>query len=339
MSSSSVSASASSSSVSSSSSPEELPKPRVSDAAPGACSTALVLAQCYRVCDKSESHCIAATPPPAKKSNSTRQRQATGQLFVSPRRASSKPRPSVAMVKDDDSSSDSLPQDLQVAARTGDEEEGGTGATGSTGADHDKFDVVEWWVLGHPLDVLYAWRSLLSEFLGTLLFVFMGTGSVLATVALTGNGLDGGTIATIGLAFGLAIATMVYATANLSGGHLNPAVTIAISAAMKMPLLQGFAYIVSQLLGALVGSALLRAVTPYEIGASVGFGCTTLARNITTVLPDGTVHVWDVSLVQGVFFELIVTFVLVFTVFSTAGVAAGAPLACRSPASPHACRL
>lgn len=55
----------------------------------------------------------------------------------------------------------------------------------------------EWWVFGSFKEVFSAWRSLASEFLGTMLFVFMGTASVLATVARTGV-IDGGAIASIG---------------------------------------------------------------------------------------------------------------------------------------------
>jgi len=222
-------------------------------------------------------------------------RQATGQLMISPRRAQG------------------------AATTTKDPEVGKTGI--------EKFEVEEWWVFGTPKDVFAAWRSLASEFVAVMLFVFMGTGSVLATVARTGVA-DGGAIAAIGFAFGLAIATMVYATANLSGGHLNPAVSIAIAVAMKMPILQAFAYVIAQVAGALVGSGLLRAVTPEVLGARVCWGCTTLSVNQTTtiVLANGTVvtYEWSITQAQGVFFELIMTFILVFTVFSTAGVAADA---------------
>jgi len=132
----------------------------------------------------------------------------------------------------------------------------------------------------------------------------------------------------IGFGFGFAIATMVYATANLSGGHLNPAVSIAIAVAMKMPILQMFAYILAQVGGALVGSGMLRAVTPELLGKRVCWGCTTLSKNVTQnfTLPDGSevMYTWSISISQGVFFEFIMTFILVFTVFSTAGVASDA---------------
>jgi len=221
-------------------------------------------------------------------------RQATGQLVLSPRRAA-------------------------AAAEGKDPEIGKNGV--------EKFDVEEWWVLGTPKDVIAAWRSLASEFLAVMLFVFMGTGSVLATVARTGQA-DGGAIVAIGFGFGLAIATMVYATANLSGGHLNPAVSIAIAVAMKMPILQAFGYIIAQVAGALVGSGLLRAVTPEVLGSRVDWGCTLLSKNQLTTITwaNGTTstYSWSITQAQGVFFELIMTFILVFTVFSTAGVAADA---------------
>jgi aquaporin TIP len=72
-----------------------------------------------------------------------------------------------------------------------------------------------------------AWRSSFIELLAAALFVFLGAGSVIVTGSLTGGELTVPRLLTIALAHGLAIAFLAYATANVSGGHMNPAVTIA----------------------------------------------------------------------------------------------------------------
>lgn len=77
------------------------------------------------------------------------------------------------------------------------------------------------------------------------------------------------------MAFGFSVAAMVYATANVSGGHLNPAITIAMMATSNKNLTKGnfydfftsdlfigVFYIISQMIGAILGSALVRGSTP-----------------------------------------------------------------------------
>ena len=72
-----------------------------------------------------------------------------------------------------------------------------------------------------------AWRSTLAEFIVTLLFVFLGAGSVVVSGGLPNGDLDAARLGIIAVAHGLAIAILAYATANISGGHINPAVTFA----------------------------------------------------------------------------------------------------------------
>ena len=69
---------------------------------------------------------------------------------------------------------------------------------------------------------LETWRSTLAEFIATLSFVFLGAGSVVVTGGLANGTLDPARLVTIALAHGMAIALLVYATANISGGHINP---------------------------------------------------------------------------------------------------------------------
>eukprot|EP01126_Amoeba_proteus_P035547 TRINITY_DN358_c0_g1_i12.p1 TRINITY_DN358_c0_g1~~TRINITY_DN358_c0_g1_i12.p1 ORF type:complete len:288 (+),score=21.49 TRINITY_DN358_c0_g1_i12:82-864(+) len=158
-------------------------------------------------------------------------------------------------------------------------------------------------------------RELFAEWMGTMFFVYIGTGSVLATVPWDGL-LDPPTIVAVSMGFGFGLATMVYATANVSGGHLNPAVTIAIVFAKKMSLIKGFFYICSQCLGAIVGSAMIMATIPKPICEAAKYGATTLATNTTFGKFDQ--HSVAVSLGHGFFMEMLLTFLLVFTVFATA---------------------
>jgi len=125
--------------------------------------------------------------------------------------------------------------------------------------------------------------------------------------------MDEPSVILISLGFGFGIATMVYATANISGGHLNPAVTFAIVASRKMSIIKGCCFMTSQLLGAIVGSGLLKLSIPNEICETVHYGATTLANNATF----GRFTI-NVSVGGGILMEIILTFLLVFTVFATA---------------------
>jgi len=106
-------------------------------------------------------------------------------------------------------------------------------------------------------------RRVAAEFLGTLWLVFGGTGSaVFAAVFLTpetgipiGIGFVG-----VALAFGLTVMTMAYALGHISGGHFNPAVTVGLWAGKRFPAHEIAPYILGQVVGAVVGSALVFAI-------------------------------------------------------------------------------
>ncbi len=159
------------------------------------------------------------------------------------------------------------------------------------------------------------WRAPKAEFIATFLFVFLGAGSVIVSGNLV-NGLDPARLIVIALAHGLAIAVLVSATAHLSGGHINPAVTFGAMITKKISMEQGILYIVAQLAGAALAALLLVAVIPgLELGEG-GLGSHALGSGV---------EAW-----QGVILEAVLTFALVFTVFSAAmdkrGVANMAPL-------------
>lgn len=144
-----------------------------------------------------------------------------------------------------------------------------------------------------------ALKAALAEFISTLIFVFAGTGSGIAFNKLTGNSPtspEGLIAAALAHAFALFVAVSV--AANISGGHVNPAVTFGALLGGNITLLRGILYWIAQLLGSVVACLLLRFVTSMEtpaFGLSAGVG------------------VW-----QALVFEIVMTFGLVYTVYATA---------------------
>uniref|UniRef100_A0A8D0GS84 Aquaporin-5 n=1 Tax=Sphenodon punctatus TaxID=8508 RepID=A0A8D0GS84_SPHPU len=136
-------------------------------------------------------------------------------------------------------------------------------------------------------------RANLAEFLATTIFVFLGLGSALNWP----SGLP--TILQISLAFGLAIGTLVQALGHISGGHMNPAVTVAFLVGSSISLLRAIFYIIAQLLGALTGAAILYGVTPSNIRGN-------LASNGVSYTER-----------QAVVVEMILTFQLVLCIFAS----------------------
>ena len=89
-------------------------------------------------------------------------------------------------------------------------------------------------------------RPVAAEFWGTFAFVFIGTGAVVVDAARGGElGLVG-----VALAHAFALAIVITATMNISGGHINPAVTFALWLTKKIDSKTGALYVVSQLLAA-----------------------------------------------------------------------------------------
>lgn len=97
-------------------------------------------------------------------------------------------------------------------------------------------------------------KAFIAEALGTFALVFAGTGAVVI------NDISAGRITHVGVAltFGLVVMAMIYALGDVSGAHLNPAVTLAFCAARRFPLSRAIPYISAQCTGALAASILLR---------------------------------------------------------------------------------
>lgn len=148
-------------------------------------------------------------------------------------------------------------------------------------------------------------QKALAEFIGAFTLVFVGAGSIIAVASALG-GVDGGGLAAIALAYGLAYATMVSAVGHISGGHLNPAVTIGAFVTGKIDLKDGAAYLVAQLAGGVAAGGVLRAAIPEALWDPVNLG--TPGVNSALGLSTG----------QAVLIEAVLTFFLVWVVFATA---------------------
>lgn len=144
------------------------------------------------------------------------------------------------------------------------------------------------------------WKACIAEGIGTFALIFIGAGSVIVNHFTNGGvGVMG-----IALAHGLTVAVVVSAIAHISGGHINPAVTIALLLTKRIETKLAAGYIPSQLLGAIVAGLALVALFPDASGEAVNLGATAVANGLNAF--------------QGLVIEVILTFLLVFAVYGTA---------------------
>lgn len=148
-------------------------------------------------------------------------------------------------------------------------------------------------------DMNKAAQCWIAEFIGTFALCFVG----IAAIFHLGN-VPGGLVG-IALAHGLTIAVMASATAAISGGHLNPAVTIGLYAARKIDAPLAGVYIIAQLVGAVTAAAILLPV----LGQDAIAGGTPALQEIN----GEEVGPWT-----GIVIEAILTFFLVFVIYGTA---------------------
>jgi aquaporin NIP len=113
-------------------------------------------------------------------------------------------------------------------------------------------------------------KKLIAEALGTFALVFAGTGAIVIDHA------SGGAVSHVGVAltFGLIVLAMIYTLGDISGAHINPAVTLGFFAARRLKGIDVLPYIISQCLGALGASVVLRLLFPHDtsLGATVPAG-------------------------------------------------------------------
>ena len=153
-------------------------------------------------------------------------------------------------------------------------------------------------------------KKLAAEFIGAFALVFAGTGAIVI------DEVSGGAVSHVGVAltFGLIVLAMIYTLGDISGAHLNPAVTLGFFAARRFPFGQTVLYIASQCIGAIAASLVLRFLFP--VNAALG-----------ATMPAGGVA-------QSFVLELILTALLMFVILGvstgaaekgiTAGIAVGA---------------
>lgn len=147
-------------------------------------------------------------------------------------------------------------------------------------------------------------KALIAEFIGTFALIFIGISSIATNnITITGTGMPVDLLA-IAFAHGLTIAVMVSATATISGGHLNPAVTFGAFLTGKMDQKNAIGYMISQCLAGIFAASLVKLVIPLQTLQTVGMGTPSLGKNITPFM--------------GLVMEFIMTFFLVFVIFGTA---------------------
>lgn len=150
-------------------------------------------------------------------------------------------------------------------------------------------------------------RKYLAELLGTFGLVFAGTGAIVVNDTF-------GSVSHVGIAltFGFIVMAMIYAIGEVSGAHINPAVTIAFWVSGKFPAKHVAPYVVAQVVGALLASVVLRVLFPEH-------------ENLGSTLPAGS---WQQSFV----FEFILTAMLMFVILRVStgsretGIMAGAAI-------------
>lgn len=143
-------------------------------------------------------------------------------------------------------------------------------------------------------------KAAVAEFIATFALIFIGAGAVLMT------GVSDGGLVAVALAHGLTLAIMVSIIGHISGGLVNPAVTIGLWVTGKLETTRAAAYILAECLGGIAGALTLKLVVPDAIFDAAKGG--TPLVNTAAGMDVGT----------AVLLEAVLTFFLVFSVYGTA---------------------
>jgi glycerol uptake facilitator protein len=150
------------------------------------------------------------------------------------------------------------------------------------------------------LDESTLYQRLAAEVIGTAFLVFIGVGSVPATLIVNGNApFTMADLGMISLAFGTIVIATVYALGHIGGNHINPAVTVGLAASGKFPWAQVPGYLAAQVVGAIIGAAAILGVLGHK-ASDVGLGVASYG---------------NISWVQAFTAEFVGTFILVFVIF------------------------
>ncbi|KAJ6823137.1 putative aquaporin TIP4-3 [Iris pallida] len=141
-------------------------------------------------------------------------------------------------------------------------------------------------------------RAVLAEVVLTFLFVFAGVGAAMTAGKMVGGADSIMGLTAVALAHALVVAVMISAGLHISGGHLNPAVTLGLAVGGHITLFRSLLYILAQLLGSTLASLLLRYLT-----GGLDTPVHTLAAGMDAA--------------QGVIMEIVLTFSLLFSVYAT----------------------
>jgi MIP family channel proteins len=144
-------------------------------------------------------------------------------------------------------------------------------------------------------------RRLTAEAIGTFGLVFIGAAVVVVNGGFPNSGIG---LLGIALAHAVVLSVMITATMTISGGHLNPAVTVGLLVTRRIDPISAAAYIVTQLVAAIIAAFLVKLLLPlHAVNASM-LGVPVIASSV--------------SLGQAIGIELVLTFFLVSAVFGTA---------------------
>lgn len=148
-------------------------------------------------------------------------------------------------------------------------------------------------------------KKFIAEFIGTFWLVFAGCGSAVLAAAFPELGIG---FVGVSLAFGLSVVTMAYAIGHISGCHLNPAVTLGLWAGGRFPSKDILPYIIAQVLGGIVGAAVLFVIASGKSGFDMGgFAANGYAEHS----PGGY------SLMSGFVTEAVMTFIFLIVILGS----------------------
>ncbi len=138
-------------------------------------------------------------------------------------------------------------------------------------------------------------RKYIAEFIGTFTLVLFGTGIAV---------VSGGNVLATAFAFGLAIIASAYVIGDISGCHVNPAVSLAMLLSKKMKLKDFCGYVIAQIAGAFAGTGLL-----YFILSQTVIGTSQLGAN-----GYGSLSATDITLAAAIITEIVLTFIFIYTI-------------------------